>query len=154
MSTNATGRVIDEHGSGLPDLQVRVVDESALPRRHTGITKTDPGGSFTVGPYDENPHGGPMPARTFTLLILDPRTTRRVHTEPLTDVPGTLNIGDIVISSSDLHAFVVSGGVGAASRLTTGNAIRFLVDNVDAWVHFSDIVGAATTSVDFMQLEL
>ena len=147
MSTTASGHVIDDHGDGVPNLLVHLTDDSALLRSQIGKTKTLADGSFSIGPYDEDPYFGTVfPPRTFTLTVVDLRSMRNVHTEALTDSMGTLNLGNISISSPDLNAFIVSGGVGAADRLTAGNAVHFLIDNLEAWGRFSDLVGKATKS--------
>ena len=44
-------------------------------------------------------------------------------------------------------------GTGAPSRLSHSNAIRWLVDNVDAWGHTQDVISRAQT-LDIMQLSI
>ena len=138
---------------GRGGLQVVLRDQSAIDRRDMGTTTSAGDGSFTIGPYEEDPHaGGAISPRIFGVVVLS-AVGREFYNEPISDAAGTLNIGTVTIPSAAVQGFVVTGGSGAAARLTTGNAIRFLVDNVDAWGHFSDMVAKATSSVDYMQLE-
>jgi hypothetical protein len=153
MSTNASGRIVDEHGIGRGGLEIVLRDQSAIDRRDIGTTTSLGDGSFTVGPYPEDPHAGSVSPRIFGVIVVS-ASGRQLYNEPITDAGGTLSVGTLTIPNATVHGFIVTGGSGAAARLTPGNAIRFLVDNVDAWGSLSDLVAGATTSVEYMQLEL
>src|SRR5262249_56157637 len=64
--------------------------------------------------------------------------------DPLTFPPIELKRGE------DTCRFATLGG-GTASRFSTGNAIRWLVDNEEAWGHSADVIKDATI-LDVMQL--
>ncbi|MDN3358541.1 phospholipase D-like domain-containing protein [Actinomadura sp. DC4] len=91
--------------------------------------------------------------RTLEFRVLD-KVGRVVKKIVMRDVDGTvLDLGTIQIPKADASGWLVTKGTGAASPpVTRNNAVKLLIDNVEAWGKIIDLVEHAESSIDLMQL--
>jgi phosphatidylserine/phosphatidylglycerophosphate/cardiolipin synthase-like enzyme len=155
MSNSANGKVIDENGAGVVGLGVQLDDMSQvlLVTLATGTTATD--GSFSLTYADYQSSDGPgMQPRQLRLRIL-------VGLHPIAEViradspQTTLTFDTIQRPAAEATSWwaTLGSSTGAPSRMTRSNAVRWLVDNVDAWGHIQDVISNAKT-LDIMQLSI
>jgi len=157
MSKLATGRVLDLDGKGIKGLSIDIEDMSQL---HDGrvlndgeTAPTDNSGAFQVQykPYAFNTTRPGAQARELKLTV---RLGRLVVKEVFQNEGAfgdTVNFGDISLSRADADGWRPTLGTGKATRISSGNAIRWLADNTDGWNRAADVIKAATT-LDIMQL--
>lgn len=155
MSNSANGKVIDENGAGMVGLGVELDDISQVQvvSLAKGTTTTD--GSFSLTYADYQSSDGPgMQPRQLRLRIL-------VGLHPITEIiradstQTTLTFDTIQRPAAEATSWwaTLGSSTGAPSRLTRSNAVRWLVDNVDAWGHTQDVISRAQT-LDIMQLSI
>ena len=157
MSTRAVGRVVDlDTGSGVGELSVALYDITALiGDARVARAETEPSGEFELE-YGNAPRrdldGGEVGPRVFRLCVHAP--VRVVWEQRVEDVAdATLSIPTIRISGGRLSGWLVTDDAGTPTRLTRDNAVRWLVDNEDAWAYTADVIHAARQSLDIMQLD-
>ncbi|MFY9572917.1 MAG: phospholipase D-like domain-containing protein, partial [Blastocatellia bacterium] len=153
MSTSATGRVIDENGAGIAGLGVRLEDISQLLVVSLAKGATNNTGNFSLTYADSVSGNQPgKQLRTLRLRVL-------VGEHPIREVvqsdtlDSTLAFATIQATVAEATSWWATLGTGAPSRLSHSNAIRWLVDNVDAWGHTQDVISRAST-LDIMQLSI
>ncbi len=159
MSTSATGSVVDqESGAGLAGLRVFLLDPTQIHDRDAAIldqTVTTSTGSFSLK-YAEYLSDPATPGKLPRNLNLTIRLGQLVLKEvPKTDDPSqsTIDFGKIVLPRAEAESWQATLGTGTPSRVTDGNAIRWLADNVDAWGRVAQVIKSAST-LDVMQLEI
>ena len=158
MSTSATGSVVDEKGKGIEGLNVDIEDVSQL---HDGqILNQDPVvtdalGNFTLryAPYAFDPHEPGAQPRKLRLTIRLGRLVLKEVLQNEGDLSDTIAFDKIVLHRADTVSRRVTLGTGVEQRVSHGNAIRWLADNVDGWEHAAKVVKKAST-LDVMQLEI
>jgi hypothetical protein len=122
-------------------------DRSTLARSRTGAD-----GRFTVA-YGADTSAASLGPRTLLVEVTDP-VDRRLARIELEDVAAAvLPLPDFVVRPADGEGLLVTLGTGMASFVSTGNAIRLLIDNVEAWGHLARLFAGATSSIEFMQME-
>lgn len=154
MSTQVTGRVVDENASPLAGLHVEVVDTSQLFDATLGGADTQAPGTFSIT-YGSDSLSAQYGPRRLTVRVWS-HAHRLLHEVVQADGPTpVLALGDVTIPPEQAPGFAVTlGQKGPVQRLSHGNAVQFLVDDLEAWRVAADTIAAATQSVDIMQLEL
>jgi len=153
MSTSATGRVVrGADGTPWVGLTVTVTDIGVLFDDEMARQRTGPDGRFMLT-YGGSGWADIFSERHLVFEVLDVsgRSLARVDLE---DTAGlVLPVPDIVVRPTDVEGLQVTLGTGAAAFVSSGNAITFLVDNVQAWHHLGQAFADATSSIEFMQLD-
>lgn len=159
MSKFATGSVVgQETGLGIAGLNIDIEDMSRL---HDGqiLNKdpfvTDASGNFNLeyAPYAFNTTRPGAQARELRLTI---RLGRHVLKEIFQNEGAfgdTIDFDKIEFASAEAESWLATLSTGKETRVSTGNAIRWLVDNVDAWQKTAQVIKSAST-LDVMQLEI
>jgi phosphatidylserine/phosphatidylglycerophosphate/cardiolipin synthase-like enzyme len=153
VSTSATVTILaTDDNSALDGLTVVLHDISALFEGELARgTTTAPGGSVTLTYHDN--FFPEMGARRLRLRVRLGQFV--VKEQELDDVTSaTLNVTTIMLSKAQAKGMLATLGDAAPSRVTQGNAIEWLCDNVDGWGRLATQLRAATTNVDVMQLSL
>ncbi len=153
MSTTATGRLVDENGNAWSGLAVVVRDLSPIIESDLAHGESGADGRFSLSyeadVFVTNPTIG---TRVLSVRVFD-RVHRLLLTRDQADPSGdTLDLGDVVLRTADVRGFPITHGAGTPIALTQGNAVRLLIDNVEAWGHLADSAKTATASIDLMQL--
>jgi phosphatidylserine/phosphatidylglycerophosphate/cardiolipin synthase-like enzyme len=153
MSTSANGRVIDENGNGIKGVGVHLEDISQVLVVSLKTGETDANGNFSLTYADHLPSNGPgQQVRQLRL-----RYTVGLH--PIKEVvradttPSPLTFETFQTTQAEANGWWATLKTGAPSRLSHSNAIRWLVDNVDAWGHTQQVISQAST-LDIMQLSI
>jgi phosphatidylserine/phosphatidylglycerophosphate/cardiolipin synthase-like enzyme len=153
MSNSANGKVIDEHGAGIVGLDVQLDDISQVlvVLLAKGTTTTDGNFSLTYAesPISNDPGKQARRLRLRILVGLHPikEIIRADSTQP------TITFDTVQRTAAEATSWWATLGTGAPSRLTRSNAVRWLVDNVDAWGHTQDVISNAR-KLDIMQLSI
>lgn len=159
MSKLATGRVLDLDGQGIAGLNIDIEDVSQL---HDGRVlnqdqskPTDSSGAFQVEykPYAFNTTRPGAQARQLRLTVRLGRVLVKEVFQNEGAFGDTVNFGDISVARADAERWRPTLGTGKVSRMSSGNAIRWLADNTDAWDRAAKVIDSATT-LDIMQLEI
>ena len=154
MSTSANGRVIDENGTGLSGLDVHLEDVSRVRVVSLAKATTNSAGQFSLTYADDftvsNEPGKQI--RQLRLCILVGQHVIKEVVQPDSMQP-TLTFATIQRNADEATSWWATLGTGAASRVSHSNAIRWLVDNEDAWGHTQDVISRAQT-LDIMQLSI
>lgn len=148
---NITGRVVDENGSKMPGLVVQAVGDWLLTTKVLKEDVTDSAGQFIlqvaeIEGFDDIP-------RPFNLRVADP-TTKRILTKDreLNGVDKNQVLGDITVNSAEAQGHLVTLGNGVADFVSEGNAVKLLVDGVEAFGRVADDIRSAQHSVNLTQL--
>jgi len=146
-----TGRVVDENLSKLPGLVVQAVGEWLLTTKILASDTTDSAGQFVL--KVEEILGFEDVPRPFNLRITD-ATTKRVLTKDklLSGSDKNQAIGDITVNSLDATGLLVTNGTGVADFVSEGNAVKLLVDGIEAFAQVADDIGHAKRTVNITQL--
>lgn len=157
MSKLATGRVVDLDGGGIAGLIIDIEDVSQLhdsqvlnqDQTHT----TDNSGAFQLQykPYAFNTTKPGAQARQLRLTIRLGRLLVKEVFQNEGAFGDTVNFGDISVARADGDGWRPTLGTGKATRMSSGNAIRWLADNTDGWNRVANVIQSATT-LDIMQL--
>lgn len=155
MSTSAQGKVVDGQGVDIAGLTLVLDDVSGLLERELGRVEKTASGSFTLNyPADDSELG-----RRLRLRI---RIGHHVLEEIEKDdvAAAQLGFGSIPLASGvEATSVLATLGTGSPSRLTQGNAIEWLADNVDAWGRTAALIKGAGkpgggNELHVMQLQL
>ncbi len=159
MSKSATGSVVDqESGAGIAGLNVDIEDVSQL---HDGrvLNKdpfvTDASGHFNL-PYASYAFNTTKPGAQARQLRLTIRLGRLVLKQVFQNEDAfgdTVVFDKIVLPRAEAESWRSTLGTGKETRVSTGNAIRWLADNVDAWSRAAQVIRKAST-LDVMQLTI
>ena len=156
MSTSASGSVLDKTGAGLGRLSVVLENASSL-KEHDVLdrTLTDSAGKFSLTYADDFVTSG-EPGKQIRQLKLRILLGQHTLKEVLrSDLPSQeqLTFETIQIPRAETESRWATFGTGTPSRMTQGNAIRWLADNVDGWGRVAEVIKHATT-LDVMQLDI
>ena len=170
MSTSATGTIQDETGNGVSGVTVALDDVSNVFDQNLGsyeIPVTKPGlftFNYSADSLAANVPAGGTPMRSVRLRILIGRHILkeiiRIDAED-----ATLAFGTIKVNAASLSWLATTtrgsnpdvADTGVPKRVTSGNAIEWLCDNVDAWGRVATLLTQAAankTDVDLMQLTI
>lgn len=145
-----TGRVADETGTAVPGVTVEARGDWLLTTKRLAATMTDGQGRFTLKvPSIIDVDHVPLP---FRFRVLD--VTKR----PLTrnrELDGTVpshDLGDVEVQRADLDGLLVTNLTGTAKFVSEGNAIKLLVDGIEAFGRITDDIRDAKHSVNITQL--
>ena len=150
MTVTVTGRVVDEAGVAMKDLVVEAVGDWMLTTERLGSTRIEDNGHFFLnvsGPIDTRD----IPV-SFRLRITD--LARRPVTKDR-DLSGTVpshDLGDVKVKRADAEGLLVTNLTGTAKFVSEGNAIKLLVDGVEAFGRIADDIRAAKHSVNIVEL--
>ena len=150
MTVTVTGRVVDEGGTPLKNLIVEAVGDWFLTTERLGSTKIEDNGHFFLavsGPIDTSN----IPS-SFRLRVID-FAKRAVTTDR--DLSGTVashDLGDLTVKRADAEGLLVTNLTGKAEMVSEGNAIKLLVDGVEAFGRVADDIRAARHSVNVVEL--
>lgn len=163
MSKSATGTIQDESGQGVSGVTIILDDLSVLFDQNLASAAAGATGGFNLS-YDDDNFADPE-HKTGRLLRLRIRIGRHVIKEiRQRDVfVDSLSLGTIKVTkaalgwlaTTTLGTNAASADTGAPQRVTSGNAVEWLCDNVDAWGRVVDLMNDATsskTNIDLMQL--
>ncbi|MEP6811627.1 MAG: phospholipase D-like domain-containing protein [Actinomycetota bacterium] len=149
MSTSAQGTVVGGDGVGVAGLTVVLQDVSALFERDLARGVTTSGGAFSLSYAADSSEGD----RRVRLRI---RVGQHVVKEDERDdvSAGQLSYGQIQLLGKEGTSVLATLGKGEASRLSQGNALEWLCDDVDAWSRVGTLIRNATGRLDVMQLTI
>jgi phosphatidylserine/phosphatidylglycerophosphate/cardiolipin synthase-like enzyme len=153
MSTSATGKVVDENGVGLSQLGVTIEDISRQFDIALNDTVTDDSGNFTLSYSDDlvtSPAAGEQ-VRTLRVRIKVGLHILKEIVQTDQSAASPLVIPPVTINRVDAESWWTTLNGGAPSRLSQGNALAWLADNVDAWGRVATVIESAQT-LDVMQL--
>lgn len=154
MSTRILGRVEDENGIGLDGLRVSLRVAGAFLAYdgfELGAAATRNGGEFEFT-YDEDLRSVSDP-RELQVLIEDRVGRELVRSGTFKDVnvdPLVLD-DDFVVPTAEVSGFKVTLGTGAPARVSTGNAVTWLMDT-DAFTEAAELIDNATEQILLSQL--
>src|SRR5262245_58073893 len=153
MSTSASGRVVDENGAGISGLGVYLDDISQVRVVSLGKTATDHNGNFSLTYADFAASNEPgKQVRQLRLRIqVGQHVIKQVEQPDSTQ--STLAFATITRTAAEANSWWATLGTGAPVRVTPGNAVRWLVDNQEAWGHTQGVIERANT-LDIMQLQI
>jgi phosphatidylserine/phosphatidylglycerophosphate/cardiolipin synthase-like enzyme len=153
MSNSAHGKVIDENGDGIEGLGVHLEDISQVLVVTLARGTTNGAGNFSLTYPDALSSNEPgRQVRQLRLRILVGQHPIKEIVQADTTQP-TLTFETIQRTVAEANGWWATLGTGAPSRLSHSNAIRWLVDNVDAWGHTQKVISQAST-LDIMQLSI
>lgn len=154
MSTSASGRVINENGAGISGLGVHLEDVSRVLVVSLAKAATNSTGQFSLTYADDSPVSS-EPGKQVRQLRLRVLVGQHVIKEVLQadSTQPALTFATIQRNAEEATSWWATLGTGAPSRVTPGNAVRWLVDNEDAWGHTQDVIERAGT-LDIMQLSI
>jgi phosphatidylserine/phosphatidylglycerophosphate/cardiolipin synthase-like enzyme len=155
MTTDATGSVVDETGTGLTDLVVVLFDASSLSdRAELNRTKTGGTGKFALH-YAIDSFFGDEPGKQARQLRLRVMLGQHVLAEVVkTDLTqDTITFDPIRLTKVETTTQWATLRSGSPSRQTDGNAVRWLADDFDAWSRVARVMKSATV-LDVMQLDI
>jgi hypothetical protein len=146
------GRVVDTANPpvGIKNLIIEVYDHDVLSADDfLGTATTDASGAYSVS-YTPGSYG--LEANPDVIVKVFDSVKRLLYVSDVQkDVTAaTLNFPDIPLNRKDAEGWLVTLGSGAATALSNGNAVDFLVDNADAWDRFTKAVDSAQSSVSFL----
>lgn len=146
--------MVDAGDTGLKGLTVVLDATSKLFDVHLGTTKTVDGGQFSLTYADDLADAAHQ--RHLRLRI---RHGRHVLKEvERVDVPTPqlehMTFDPIQVDRADAESRLATLGGTSLSRVTEGNAIRWLCDNVDGWGRVAEVIRGAQNSLDIMQLHI
>src|SRR5580704_269856 len=159
MSRFATGSIVDrESGAGIQGLNIDIEDVSQL---HDGrlLNKepviTDASGNFTISyaPYAFNTSKPGAQPRQLRLTVRLGRLVLKELFQNEEAFSDTIAFDEIVLPGKEATSRRVTLGTGEETRVSQGNAIRLLADNVGAWERAAQVIKNAST-LDIMQLEI
>lgn len=154
MTTSASGSVVDENGAGLPGLGVFLEDVSRVLVVSLAKTTTNNAGQFSLT-YADDLTVSNEPGKQVRQLRLRIQVGQHVLKEMVQadSTQSTLTFPTIQLKAAEASNWWATLGTGAPARVTHGNALRWLVDNEDAWARVEDVIEHATT-LDVMQLQI
>ncbi|MBV9391705.1 MAG: hypothetical protein JOY96_07430 [Verrucomicrobia bacterium] len=159
MSRSATGSVVDrETGAGIPGLNIDIEDVSQVHDERVLNEKpvlTDASGNFTISyaPYAFNTTKPGAQARELRLTVRLGRLVLKELFQNEGAFSDTIAFDKIVLPRKEATSRRVTLGTGEETRVSQGNAVRLLADNVDAWERTAQVIKNAAT-LDIMQLEM
>jgi phosphatidylserine/phosphatidylglycerophosphate/cardiolipin synthase-like enzyme len=137
-----------------PSFDIVLRDESQILPATLGTSRSDDNtGRFSLN-YDPDILATTYGPRILVLRIYA-SAYRLVLEQKIPDTASaTLDFGDLMITQSDASGWVVSlAGATTLFPVRAGNAIRFLIDDQEAWGHVSDKMVNSMSSIEVMQLE-
>ncbi len=154
MTTSASGTVVDAGGTGLKGLTVVLDATSKLFDVQLGNTETVDGGQFSLAYADDLADAAHQRHRRLRV-----RHGRHLLKEvERVDVPTPqqehMTFDPIQVERGNAESRLATLGGTKPSRVTKGNAIRWLCDNVDGWGRVVTVIRNAENSLDIMQLEI
>ena len=145
MSNSILGKVVDEHGQGLPGLQIQALAVNGLHGDvQLGFGQSDNNGIFSF------PFTTVVRVSTIRVSVYD--SVQRLLDR--LDVPDSASVNIVANFSIPLavvKGLPVSTESGETRYITTGNTIEFLIDDESAWGRLTDAVHLATKSVHLLQ---
>jgi phosphatidylserine/phosphatidylglycerophosphate/cardiolipin synthase-like enzyme len=147
MSTSATGSVVEnQKGAGLEGLRVVLEDVTLLHDGPIAILATDDTkskGEFSLK-YRGDTFVPDEPGKQIRRLQLTIRLGQLVIYKgvPQNDLPfqDALSFDPIRLPRAEAESWWATLGSGKPSRVTEGNAIRWLADNDEAWRHVAAVI--------------
>jgi phosphatidylserine/phosphatidylglycerophosphate/cardiolipin synthase-like enzyme len=154
MSTSASGSVVDETGAGISGLSIELEDISRILLVPLAKGVTNSAGQFSLSYAGDLPVSSQpgQQARQLRLRILQGQHVLKEVVQDDT-AQSALTFAAIQMQAAETSSWWATLGTGAPMRVTHGNAVRWLVDNEDAWAHVEDVIENAKT-LDVMQLEI
>ena len=156
MSTSATGTVSDENGQGIEGLGAVLDDVSQMVdiRLNKQKVTTASDGTFSLSYADYLATSEPgKQARQLRLRIMLGQHILKEIARADDSTQDHITFDPIQLKRGEAESRYATLGTGAASRLTQGNAIRWLADNEDAWARVAQLIQNATI-LDVMQLTI
>jgi len=146
-----TGRVVDENLSKMPGLVVQAVGEWLLTSKVLASDTTDSAGQFVL--QVQEILGFEDVPRPFNLRVTDP-TTKRVLTKDklLSGSDKNQALGDITVNSIEATGLLVTNGAGVADFVSDDNAVKLLVDGVEAFGQVAEDIKNAKQTINITQL--
>ena len=153
-NTGVTGRVVDELGVGIAGVRVVVLDKDGLfGDTALGSVETSATGDFAVS-YPPGAYG--LEANPDIVVRVQDLVGRSLLQTPVREdtTDPVLALGPLVVPRNVAKGLATALGTGAATMLSDGNDIEFLVDNEDAWASLTDAIRNADRSVHMGQLTI
>ncbi len=146
MTTSAVGLVVDEHDVGIADLNVVIEDVSQQFDVLLDSQTTNAQGAFGLR-YVGYKFAPSTPGRQIRKLRLRVRVGQHVVKEIVQDDLPTddhITFPKIRLTREEAVSWWATLGTGAASRKTSGNAVRWLADNEEGWSRVATVVENAS----------
>jgi phosphatidylserine/phosphatidylglycerophosphate/cardiolipin synthase-like enzyme len=147
------GRVVDEAGVKMPNLRVEAFADWLLTTQHLAEDETDGDGQFVLQLQEILGAEADSIPRPFNIRVTD-LTTKRVLSKnrELNGVDKNQNVGDIRVNRAEAEGLLVTNGNGVAAFVSEGNALKLLVDGIEAFGQVADEIKNAKKTVNLTQL--
>ena len=147
------GRVVDEAGIKMPGLRVEAFADWLLTTQVLTEQITDDNGQFVLQVKEILGQEADDLPRPFDIRVTD-LTTKRVLSKSR-ELNGTVkdqNVGDLRINRAEAEGLLVTNGNGVAAFVSEGNALKLLVDGVEAFGQVADNIRSARGTINIAQL--
>ena len=147
------GRVVDEAGFKMPNLRVEAFADWLLTTQHLAEDVTDSDGQFVLQVKEILGAEADDIPRPFDIRVTDLSTKRALSkNRELNGVDKNQNVGDIRVNRAEAEGLLVTNGNGVAEFVSEGNAVKLLVDGIEAFGQVADEIKNAKQTVNLTQL--
>ncbi len=166
MVFDISGRVVNNAGVGLPNLQVAVYHRAdpALPELRILTTRTSASGDFVF------PYAGLL--RSLDVQLLNPIPTAQLRVQiddivgrflwsgtpslltSLNPLPSGWNLGTITLQHLDVYGWIVTNLTGAYTMLAQNSRAVVKIDAIDAWSALETDIRAAAAEIHLQMFYL
>ena len=149
------GRVIDEANQPVTSVKVIALADWLLTDKSANAVKVDSAGQFVlevenIDPADVAAISPVVPS--LRVRVID-RVGRQLSTDQLLDATvANHNLGKITVNRAEAEGLLVTNGTGTAKFVSEGNAIKLLVDGLEAFGRVADEIQIAKNSINMTQL--
>jgi phosphatidylserine/phosphatidylglycerophosphate/cardiolipin synthase-like enzyme len=149
------GRVIDEANQPLTSVKVVALADWLLTDKSAKAVKVDSAGQFVlevenIDPADVAALSPVVPS--LRVRVLD-RVGRQLSTDQVLDATVTNhNLGNLTVNRAEAEGLLVTNQTGTARFVSEGNAVKLLVDGLEAFGRVADEIQIAKNSINMTQL--
>ena len=149
------GRVIDEANQPVTSVKVMALANWLLTDRSANAAKVDSAGQFVlevenIDPADVAAISPVVPS--LRVRVID-RVGRQLSTDQVLDATVTNhNLGNLTVNRAEAEGLLVTNQTGTAKFVSEGNAVKLLVDGLEAFGRVADEIQIAKNSINMTQL--
>jgi phosphatidylserine/phosphatidylglycerophosphate/cardiolipin synthase-like enzyme len=149
------GRVIDDANQPVTSVKVVALADWLLTDKPANSAKVDSAGQFvleveSIDPADAAAISPVVPS--LRVRVVD-RVGRQLSTDQVLDATVTNhNLGNITVNRAEAEGLLVTNGTGTAKLVSEGNAVKLLVDGLEAFGRVADEIQIAQNSINMTQL--
>lgn len=149
------GRVIDDANQPVTSVRVIALANWLLTDKPANAAKVDSAGQFVlevenIDPADIAAVSPVVPS--LRVRVID-RVGRQLSTDQVLDATVTNhNLGNITVNRAEAEGLLVTNRTGTAKFVSDGNAVKLLVDGLEAFGRVADEIQAAKNSINMTQL--